>query len=187
MSPRFIVQSTMSEEFIRLLSSLMLKRPRSIILRVIRFLVGAIELNVILPYLSDLMFLQFECGEDHLSFIIFFAVFSLIFLWFVLDSLFFIRLRVRRSYRKLYKNEMGQTTVYTFYDDHCTRECPGSTSSMQYDLIQTVKEYRDAIGLLCPSENKELILPRNAFTLGTAEELCSFLTKEKGRPFKKLR
>ncbi len=187
MEPKFIVQSTLSEEFIRLLSRMTLKQPRVIFRRILRILLSAVTLSFILPSLSELLFLQFECGESHTFFIALFSVFSLIFSWWILNDLFLIRLRVRRSYRKMYKNEMGKTTVYTFYDDHCTRECPGSTASMQYDLIQTVKEYRDAIGLLCPSENKELILPKSAFTLGNAEELCAFLTTEKDRPLKNLR
>jgi hypothetical protein len=187
MEPRFIVHTVISEELIALLTRMALTQPRMKRARIIRIVLALFFLPFMLLRLKNLLCWSAANSESSFLLIGILLGASAVLLYSLLDNLFFLRLRIRRKYRKLYKNDMGSTAVHTFYDDHYTGENSHISSTAEYDLIESVNGYRDAVGLFCPTQNKEIVLPVSAFTLGTAEQLYTFLTVEKGKPHRKLR
>lgn len=187
MEPKFIVQTTVSEDLIRLMSRQACRMPRTRLSRIIFVLVGIVELNLLFPELTRSLMMYSANGELFLSNILMYTVFCLFFLLVIVYGIFLVPLRIRRSFRKANEAQMGTVIVHTFYDDHCTCEYPGSSSSIQYDLIKLIQEDDASFIMHRTVAGGGIVLPKAAFILGTSEDFRSFLGTEKGKPFKQLR
>ena len=187
MEPRFIIKTTISEDLIRLMSRQACRTPRALILRLILIVVGIWELKMLIPRFCELFALYSADASPYLSNLLAVGVFCLIFLLAIMYAIFLMPLRIRHSIRRAYREQMGQTIVHTFYDNHCTCEYTGSSSSMQYDLIKFLTEDRDSFTIHRTVAGASVLLPKSAFVLGTSEEFRAFFEKEQYKYFKPVR